>query len=1156
MNIALPVSAEEIKKISVKSITEPETFNLYAHPNKNGLYDAALGASEVVEICTTCNLAYPACPGHFGHIALPVPVINVLFFDEVMSLLRSKCFFCHRLRLDAQKRALFLGKFRLLKEGLVIEARSLDEFSPSSDLDVEGEDKMTSKKNNEAYVEGIKHLVESIISQSKKEGYTKTNASHCEFLALAREVLVACRKGKVCASCKGPTVGLRQDSHYKILEIGLAATVASKLSAQKKYLPDVLKQLDAQTAQLNTEWSNVLTSNSKALDIATSQKELEYLTDDSDSAVSEQGSDMEDKSERAEARVFRKTNILTPLHVYAHIKFLFEQEPDLVQLLYGGLSDRSNLDPHMFFYRNIPVPPNRFRPAAVLNDAMMENTQTVLLSKILAANKRCKELKPASNSQADIAEYTKAMIDSWLLLQRDVNAYVDSNHGPPPPMGKDPIPGIKQVLEKKEGLFRKHMMGKRVNYAARSVISPDVNLETNEIGLPPVFALKLTYPEPVTHYNVKKLQAAVIRGPLEWPGATHVQNEDGLVTQLDALSTESRIALAHQLFAFHGDSAGSSGGGGFVSQGLGVNKKVYRHIENGDVVLFNRQPTLHKPSIMAHKVRVLPGEKTIRMHYANCNTYNADFDGDEMNVHFPQNEVARAEAMLIANTDNQYLVPTSGVPLRGLIQDHVAVAVSMTSRDAFFTREQYHQLLYGSLRPEDESLENQRILTLPPALLKPQQLWTGKQIISTILTNITRGKQPLNLESKSRVDAKYWEGAAPEEGKVIFCNGEFVTGILDKSQFGASSFGLVHTVYELYGPAMAGKLLGILGRLFTKYCQSYGFTCRMDDLLLTAEGDTWRRDLITKSTTAGQEATVRYIGLQDRAKYADFQEDFTRRMEEVYRDDEKLHGLDATMKTQMNRISTSIIDRCIPHGLFRKFPENHMQAMTVSGAKGSNVNVSQISCLLGQQELEGRRVPLMISGKSLPSFQPFETSARAGGFIAGRFLTGIKPQEYFFHCMAGREGLIDTAVKTSRSGYLQRCLIKHLESLRVHYDNTVRDSDGSILQFNYGEDSLDVIKQKHLTEFGFVAKNYHALAQKHHPGKAVQHMNYSVAPDYTKKAIRKPQKYNPALSLYSPSRYFGSVSEKFHRELEHYLATNPDDLAWDCEPTHYVPGAP
>jgi len=208
-----------------------------------------------------------------------------------------------------------------------------------------------------------------------------------------------------------------------------------------------------------------------------------------------------------------------------------------------------------------------------------------------------------------------------------------------------------------------------------------------------------------------------------------------------------------------------------------------------------------------------------------------------------------------------------------------------------------------------------------------------------------------------------------------------------------------------------------------------------------------------------------------------------------------------------------------------------MQMMTVSGAKGGAVNVSQISACLGQQELEGRRVPVMVSGKSLPSFKAFDTSLRAGGFISGRFLTGIRPQEYFFHCMAGREGLIDTAVKTARSGYLQRCIIKHLEGLKVQYDHTVRDADGSLLQFHYGEDSLDVMKQSYLFDFKFNAMNMEALVQKYKPEAALDAFQSSevqkITQKYCKKALKYPTEVDPALSVFSPSTNFNVTSEHF-----------------------------
>jgi DNA-directed RNA polymerase I subunit RPA1 len=191
--------------------------------------------------------------------------------------------------------------------------------------------------------------------------------------------------------------------------------------------------------------------------------------------------------------------------------------------------------------------------------------------------------------------------------------------------------------------------------------------------------------------------------------------------------------------------------------------------------------------------------------------------------------------------------------------------------------------------------------------------------------------------------------------------------------------------------------------------------------------------------------------------------------------------LDAAMQSVINKSAKEVIKVCLPGGLERPFQKNDFSMMVLTGAKGSTVNQSLISCFLGQQALEGLRVPMMISGKTLPSFRPYDPSPRAGGFVQDRFLTGVKPQEYYFHCMAGREGLVDTAVKTSRSGYLQRCLVKHLEELKVNYDMTVRDSASNIVQFLYGEDGLDPTHSNLLggssNQLLFLARNNQAITK-------------------------------------------------------------------------------
>ena len=393
--------------------------------------------------------------------------------------------------------------------------------------------------------------------------------------------------------------------------------------------------------------------------------------------------------------------------------------------------------------------------------------------------------------------------------------------------------------------------------------------------------------------------------------------------------------------------------------------------------------------------------------------YNADFDGDEMNLHVPQNELARAEAYHIANADNQYVVPTDGSPLRGLIQDNVLSGVLLTKLDTFLSRMDYQQLIYSCLQISPTL----KLRTPVPTILKPAVLWTGKQVLKGVLDLLTADRPPINLTSKSKVPASSWAQHS-EEGVVIIRNNELLCGVLDKNQFGDAGYGLVHAVYELYGGATSGELMSTLGRLFTLYLQTQAFTCGIDDMLLQPFAEKQRAALRVEADQMGLKAACQFVEIE----YNPARPHEVHRLlqEKIKADRNNSARLDGAMKSALNPFTSSIIGACLPKGQYKSFPANNMSVMTLSGAKGSSVNFSQISCLLGQQELEGRRVPMMATGKTLPSFRKYDPSPRAGGYVADRFLTGIKPQEYYHHCMAGREGLIDTAVKTSRSGYLQR----------------------------------------------------------------------------------------------------------------------------------------
>ncbi|XP_064477096.1 DNA-directed RNA polymerase I subunit RPA1-like [Ornithodoros turicata] len=1010
-------STEELLKQSVLNVTQAETFDVVGHPTKDGLHDALLGPSNKDELCATCGLGFIACPGHIGHISLPLVSFNPMFFRTLHKLIRGSCFGCKRLLAPPFVCQVTLAQLQVLDYGCVGAVQELQEIAAVAE---DPKDLGLVLKNR------IDAYVKSVIQEVDPE-----EARHTSRV----KNVVECRQRLI-----------------------------------KAFVRDHLMGAPRKCMQCKAVRPNMTVQNESRLVFAS-------------------GIETADKKQRSRSDAAEDgagQTYLTPLEARKHLRAVWEQEKPLLERLFGVLSLSSHECPlDMFFLEALVVPPTRFRPMSFMSGRKYEHPQTQALSKVIQC---CNALKAVlrvmhrdnikeEEVNEEEMQRLQLIVDklvgkdisaklhfAWNALQVAVNAVFDSDLDK---INLSKVPGIKQILEKKEGLFRKHMMGKRVNYAARSVISPDPYIGVEEIGVPMVFAKRLSYPEPVNDRNVTDLRRAVINGPNVYPGALLVEGENGSIIRLDPANRVQREAVAKQLLTpseVHRKTFKQC-------------KTVHRHLRTGDMLLLNRQPTLHKPSIMAHRARVLPGEKTLRLHYANCKCYNADFDGDEMNAHFPQSELARAEAEIVANVNKQYLVPKDGTPLSGLIQDHVIGGSLLTMKSRFFDRQDYNGLVFGALPSVGAAVK-----LLPPALRRPVPLWTGKQVLSTVLINcIPEDMPPPTVEGKSKIPAKAWgiteRDEKLSEGQVIIRDGELLCGILDKAHYGPTQFGLVHICYELYGGTTSSLVLTAFARLFTHYLQLHvGFTLGIEDILVTRKADRKRTKIMKQARMEGDSVAKKALGIEDGAA------NLKGRLQDAHlaREDRQMKQLDASMKSHTDQVNNDINKACIPDGLLKKFPSNNLQLMVQSGAKGGMVNCMQISCLLGQIELEGRRVPLMASGRTLPSFLPYDTSPRAGGFVDGRFLTGIRPQEFFFHCMAGREGLVDTAVKTSRSGYLQRCLIKHLEGLMVCYDQTVRDSDGSVIQFQYGEDGLDVLKMQMLKvgQFPVLVKNSEAVLNR------------------------------------------------------------------------------
>lgn len=766
---------------------------------------------------------------------------------------------------------------------------------------------------------------------------------------------------------------------------------------------------------------------------------------------------------------------LFPLDIKNHMRQLWNNEKDFISALLPVLAGMNMEYPtDVCFMSEVLVTPSNLRPNLLVKGkiiesprnstykAIIQETKLIQYIRLLQDQNENEEIPPEITELVNLSpgkDNVEKVQIGMHNLQMCVDALWDGSSFKSSSKELSVRIGLKQLLEKKSGIIRQNMMGKRVDYFARSVITPDPYLDTDQIGIPVEFAKKLTYPVAVTDWNNKGLHGIVLNGPNHYPGANMIETDVGIVKWLSATNKSRREALSKTLFHTGPNSRGP--------------QIVHRHVIDGDMMLVNRQPSLHKPSIMAHRVKVLKGEKTLRLHYANCKAYNADFDGDEMNAHLPQNELAKCEAKEIASVVNQYLVPRDGTPLSGLIQDHIISSVRMTVRGRFFTRREYMHFVYQALSSSDRDIK-----TVPPAIFKPVMLWSGKQIISTVIINLTPANRNtyINLMSKSKLEQKNWNNPNTyeypdllSEFNFIIRNGNLLSGILDKNHIGASTYSLIHCFFELYGGKYSAQLLSAFSKLFTVYLQFDAFTLGVEDILVTESANYQRQAAIGESITAGTLAALESLGTE----YLD-KEIITNKLAESYSKSNHFSVLvDRNYKKHLQPFTNKITKACIPKGLLQSFPNNNLQLMVQSGAKGSTVNTIQISCCLGQIELEGKRPPMMISGRTLPSFPPFDTLPKAGGFIGSRFMTGIQPQEFFFHCMAGREGLIDTAVKTSRSGYLQRCLVKHLESLIVNYDMTVRDSNGSIVQYLYGEDGLEVTKSSFFNkkQFGFLADN-------------------------------------------------------------------------------------
>ena len=684
-------------------------------------------------------------------------------------------------------------------------------------------------------------------------------------------------------------------------------------------------------------------------------------------------------------------NRLLPITIRERFSHMIDD--DLKLLGYDPTTAR----PEWFVLQVLPVPPVTVRPSIILETGIRsEDDLTHKLVDIIRVNQRLKESKEAGTPPLIVQD----LVD---LLQYHVTTYFDNEvSGIPQAHHRSgrPLKTLTQRLKGKEGRFRGSLSGKRVDFSSRTVISPDPSLDISEVGVPEAVAVKLTIPEVVTEWNIERLKRLVINGPSKFPGANYIVRPDGVKIRLDFVEDRETIA-----------------------NNIEIGYLVERHLSNGDIVMFNRQPSLHQMSIMGHYVRVLPN-KTFRLHPSVCPPYNADFDGDEMNLHVPQSEEARAEAILLMRVQDQLISPRYGGPIIGALRDFITGAYLLTKDDTTLAPQEFANLAmiagYQGTFPE------------PAVKGKGGPMFTGKQLFSLFLPK----------DFNYVITSKWSKGTKGPAKDVVIKNGQLVSGVIDKASIGAEEpDSVLHRITKDYGYDEAKRFLNSILIMLKQFITHYGFSYGYADLELSTK----TKDGILSNI---QETYDKVYDLISQAKKGTLQLSRGLSAEEA---------LEAYIVNELSKArdkAGSTADK--------SFDEtNAGRIMATTGARGSSLNIGQMAGALGQQSIRGRRIHKGYSNRALPHFKEHDTNPDGKGFVKSNYREGLSTLEFFFHAMGGREGLVDTAVRTQQSGYMQRRLINALEHLKLEYDSTVRDPHGHIIQFLYGEDGVDVAKSDH-----------------------------------------------------------------------------------------------
>ena len=630
--------------------------------------------------------------------------------------------------------------------------------------------------------------------------------------------------------------------------------------------------------------------------------------------------------------------------------------------------------PEWFILTSLLVPPINVRPSITLETGeRSEDDLTHKLVEIMRINQRLEQDIDAGAPQIIID-------DLWELLQYHVTTYFD-NETPGVPVARHrstrPLKTLAQRLKGKEGRLRYNLSGKRVNFSARTVISADSSLTVNQVGVPMRIAENMTVPLYVTKWNIEKAKVYVSNS--SYPKAINVITREGSRKRVNDTNQED---LLKEIVP------------GYV---------IERQLVNNDIVLFNRQPTLHRLSIMAHRVRVLPG-KTLRLHVSAAFPYNADFDGDEMNLHVPQTLESQAEARYLMQPKYQVLSPRNGNPLLYIEEDEIAGMYLLTKDNSYYTKEETMSML-----------ANLGIYEMPKA--EKNGMYSGKSIFSMTLPN------GLNFESKNK------------HGKVVIKNGLLIEGIIDNKLVGEKGGVLISHIFIEYGPDFNEKFLLNIAKLSLRAAYIYGLTVSVKDYYLSSKIISDRANIIKSYEAKASELINSY-----KAGKLESLPGYTKK---------------STLEVLLYATLGQARDTAVQYLNKELNQSNNAYLLASIGARGNILNMVQMSMFLGQQSVRGKRPTRGYNGRMLPYFKRNTKDPKSKGFVTSNFFEGLTPTDMYQHAMGSRDSQMTKSLVTAVSGYMYRRLINAMMDFYVDSDLSVKDANGELIQTLYGGDGID-----------------------------------------------------------------------------------------------------